>query len=79
MTFSGMNIVSGLRAWGDYILGMGWGYTHPTSLSPQVLGYSWAPSKWDERVALPLSTKIAGEEGVVLRPDHFLSRNAIIL
>ena len=34
------DMVSGLRAWVDCVLGMGWGNMNPTSLSPQVLWFS---------------------------------------
>ena len=56
-------------------MGMGWGYINPSSLSPKCSGAAGTKKVGRESGSLTFK-EIAGEEGVVPRPDHFLSGNA---
>ena len=70
--FIGINMVSGLRALGDYVLGILGGVTGTPHPCPPSARVQQASRKWEEKAAPPLSRKIAGKEGMALREDHFL-------
>ena len=68
-------MVSGLRALGDCVLGMGWSYTNPTSLSPKYYGSVGTKKVGRESGSPSFKEKSRGKR--VWFQDYFLSRNAI--